>query len=98
MGLIEHAHAPTLTSAPAPCADPHPGAIRSQTGPRIAHSVGRRADRFDLPEPTRTQHPDGNLLAQEASGVTGDRDTGTVFVVWATAGRRSPRSRSPVSS
>src|SRR5262249_45019071 len=31
--------------------------------------------------PTRTQAPAGNLLAQEASGVTYDRDTGTLFVV-----------------
>ncbi len=40
-----------------------------------------RVGRFDLPEPTRSQAPAGNLLAQEASGVTYDRDTGTLFVV-----------------
>jgi uncharacterized protein YjiK len=40
-----------------------------------------RVGRYDLPEPTRTQAPAGNLLAQEASGVTYDRDTGTLFVV-----------------
>jgi uncharacterized protein YjiK len=40
-----------------------------------------RVGRFDLPEPTRTQAPAGNLLGQEASGVTYDRDTGTLFVV-----------------
>jgi uncharacterized protein YjiK len=40
-----------------------------------------RVGRYDLPEPTRTQAPAGNLLAQEASGVTFDRDTGTLFVV-----------------
>jgi len=40
-----------------------------------------RVGRYDLPEPTRTQAPAGNLLAQEASGVTYDRDSGTLFVV-----------------
>ncbi len=40
-----------------------------------------RVGRYDLPEPTRTPAPAGNLLAQEASGVTFDRDTGTLFVV-----------------
>ena len=40
-----------------------------------------RVGRYDLPEPTRTQAPAGNLLAQEASGVTYDRDTGTLFIV-----------------
>src|SRR5262249_2531812 len=40
-----------------------------------------RVGRFDLPEPTRTQAPAGSLLAQEASSVTYDRDTDTLFVV-----------------
>src|SRR6201987_1858419 len=40
-----------------------------------------RVGRFDLPEPTRTQAPPGSLLAQEASSVTYDWDTGTLFVV-----------------
>ena len=40
-----------------------------------------RIGRYDLPEPTRTAAPDHNLLAQEASGVTYDWDTGTLFVV-----------------
>jgi uncharacterized protein YjiK len=41
-----------------------------------------RVGRFDLPEPTRTTPPDGtSLLAQEASAVTYDWDTDTLFVV-----------------
>src|SRR6185436_13318877 len=40
-----------------------------------------RVGRFDLPEPTRTAHPPNNLLAQEASGVTYNWDTDTLFVV-----------------
>src|SRR5882724_3828908 len=40
-----------------------------------------RVGRFDLPEPTRTAAPLHSLLAQEASGVTYDWDTGTLFVV-----------------
>jgi len=40
-----------------------------------------RTGRFDLPEPTRTAHPPNSLLAQEASGVTYDWDTDTLFVV-----------------
>src|SRR5262249_24894805 len=34
-----------------------------------------------LPEPSRTQAPPGSLLAQEASSVTYDWDTDTLFVV-----------------
>jgi uncharacterized protein YjiK len=37
--------------------------------------------RYELPEPTRTSAPAGSLLAQEASGVTYDWDTDTLFVV-----------------
>ncbi len=38
--------------------------------------------RYNLPEPTRTTPPDGtSLLAQEASSVTYDWDTDTLFVV-----------------
>src|SRR5215470_8377937 len=40
-----------------------------------------RVGRFDLPEPTRTAHPANNLLAQEASAVTYNWDTDTLFVV-----------------
>src|SRR5262249_37023242 len=41
----------------------------------------KRVGRHDLPEPTRTAAPAGSKLAQEASGVTYDWDTGTLFVV-----------------
>ncbi|HVW29277.1 MAG TPA: lamin tail domain-containing protein [Polyangiaceae bacterium] len=41
-----------------------------------------RVGRYDLPEPTRTMPPDStSLLAQEASAVTYDWDTDTLFVV-----------------
>ena len=40
-----------------------------------------RVGRFDLPEPTRTTAPADSLLAQEASGVTYNWDTDTLFVV-----------------
>jgi uncharacterized protein YjiK len=41
-----------------------------------------RVGRFNLPEPTRTTPPDGtSLLAQEASAITYDWDTDTLFVV-----------------
>lgn len=39
-----------------------------------------RVGRYDLPEPTRTTAPPGNLLAQEASGVAYNWDTGTLFI------------------
>src|SRR5262249_569105 len=41
-----------------------------------------RVGRFNLPEPTRTMPPNGtSLLAQEASSVTYNWDTNTLFVV-----------------
>lgn len=40
-----------------------------------------RVAQYDLPEPTRTTAPSGNLLGQEASGVTYNWDTNTLFVV-----------------
>src|SRR5262245_43877795 len=40
-----------------------------------------RVARFDLPEPTRTTPPAGSLLAQEASGITYNWDTDTLFIV-----------------
>src|SRR6185295_13701983 len=40
-----------------------------------------RVGRFDLPEPTRTTSPANSLLAQEASAVTYNWDTDTLFVV-----------------
>ncbi|MEH1863566.1 MAG: SdiA-regulated domain-containing protein [Nostoc sp.] len=40
-----------------------------------------RIGRYDLPEPTRTTAPTNNLLAQEVSAVTYNKDTDTLFVV-----------------
>ena len=40
-----------------------------------------RVGRYDLPEPTRSAHPTNNLLTQEASGVTYNWDTDTLFIV-----------------
>lgn len=40
-----------------------------------------RVARYALPEPTTTQAPPGSVLAQEASAVTYNRDTGTLFIV-----------------
>ena len=39
-----------------------------------------RIGRYDLPEPTRTAHPANSLLAQEASNVTYNWDTDTLFI------------------
>lgn len=39
-----------------------------------------RVGRYDLPEPTRTSAPTNSLLAQEASAVTYNWDTDTLFV------------------
>jgi uncharacterized protein YjiK len=52
-----------------------------------------RIGRFNLPEPTRTAAPPNSLLAQEASGVTYDWDTDTLFVVGdgRSAHRRAPK-------
>ena len=44
-------------------------------------STYARIGRYDLPEPTRTAHPPNNLLAQEASAVTYNWDTDTLFVI-----------------
>ncbi len=40
-----------------------------------------RVGRYDLPEPTRTTAPAGNLLGQEASGVAYNWDTDTLFII-----------------
>ncbi|MBY0399059.1 SdiA-regulated domain-containing protein [Myxococcota bacterium] len=44
-------------------------------------SLYQRIARYDLPEPTRTPAPPGNLLAQEVSAVTYNADTDTLFVL-----------------
>lgn len=51
------------------------------TGQTIDLSTYVRVGRYDLPEPTRTTAPDNNLLAQEASGVTYNWDSNTLFIV-----------------
>ena len=61
--------AQTVTAAPA----------QALTGVDLSTYV--RVGRFDLPEPTRTTPPANSLLAQEASAVTYDWDTDTLFVV-----------------
>ena len=49
------------------------------TGVNLSNYI--RIGRYDLPEPTRTAAPPNSLLAQEASAVTYDWDTKTLFVV-----------------
>ncbi|HEX5712650.1 MAG TPA: SdiA-regulated domain-containing protein, partial [Solirubrobacterales bacterium] len=44
-------------------------------------STYKRVGRFDLPEPTRTTPPAGNLLGQEASGVAYNPVTDSLFIV-----------------
>ena len=43
-------------------------------------STYQRIARYDLPEPTRIAAPPGNLLAQEASAVTYNPATDTLFI------------------
>jgi VCBS repeat-containing protein len=59
-----------------------PGTIGSHGVTSVDLSAYTRVGRFDLPEPTRTTPPDStSLLAQEASSVTYDWDTDSLFVV-----------------
>lgn len=53
----------------------------SAAGATVDLSTYQRIARYDLPEPTRTAAPPGSVLAQEASSVTYDRDTDSLFVV-----------------
>jgi uncharacterized protein YjiK len=66
------------------------GAMAALAGPATTHAAPltgidlsqySRVGRFDLPEPTRTTPPANSLLAQEASAVTYDWDTDSLFVV-----------------
>ena len=58
------------------------GGRRRQRRHRVDLSRYVRVGRYNLPEPTRTTPPDStSLLAQEASAVTYDWDTDTLFVV-----------------
>jgi uncharacterized protein YjiK len=56
-----------------------PASASPLTGIDLGNYV--RVGRFDLPEPTRSPAPPNSLLAQEASSVTYDWDTDTLFVV-----------------
>lgn len=52
--------------------------LNNITGVDLSRYV--RVGRYDLPEPTRTTAPTNSLLAQEASAVTYNWDTDTLFV------------------
>ncbi|MEI7928416.1 MAG: SdiA-regulated domain-containing protein, partial [Verrucomicrobiales bacterium] len=54
------------------------GNITADTAVDLSRYV--RVARYDLPEPTRTTAPSGSLLAQEASNVTYNWDTDTLFI------------------
>jgi len=54
---------------------------QNSTAQSVDLSTYVRIGRYNLPEPTRTAHPTNNLLAQEASGVTYNWDTNTLFIV-----------------
>jgi uncharacterized protein YjiK len=74
----------TLLAAPALAGIAGPLATAaSASSPVAGVDLSRyvRVGRFDLPEPTRTPAPANSLLAQEASSVTYDWDTDTLFVV-----------------
>jgi uncharacterized repeat protein (TIGR01451 family) len=83
--LLEGTETATLTIS-APSAGITLGATTTQsivitdndTSLNLANYV--RIGRYDLPEPTRTTAPANNLLCQEASGVTYNWDTDTLFV------------------
>ena len=65
------------SSATVTCSAAPGGSIATMDLSRYA-----RVGRYNLPEPTRTTPPNGtSLLAQEASAVTYDWDTDTLFVV-----------------
>jgi uncharacterized protein YjiK len=57
------------------------GRLAAAPPPAVDLATYIRVGRFDLPEPTRTTPPAGSLLAQEASAVTYNWDTDTLFVV-----------------
>ncbi len=62
-----------------------PGVVNSASGSAVSSvdlSAYVRVGRYDLPEPTRTTPPNNtNLLCQEASGVTYNWDTDTLFII-----------------
>ena len=70
----------TVTATDGNCADTLSTAVTC-TGSSMDLSKYARVGRYNLPEPTRTTPPNGtSLLAQEASAVTYNWDTDTLFV------------------
>src|SRR5215470_14404271 len=55
--------------------------VKAATITQVDLSTYVRVGRYDLPEPTRTVAPPNSLLAQEASGLTYNWDTDTLFVI-----------------
>ncbi len=55
--------------------------VKAASITQVDLSTYSRVGRYDLPEPKRTAAPPNSLLAQEASGVTFNWDTNTLFVV-----------------
>jgi uncharacterized protein YjiK len=78
-GRVKYAFALTVVGATAALASPAPSHAAALTGVDLSQYT--RVGRFDLPEPTRTTPPANSLLAQEASAVTYDADTDSLFVV-----------------
>jgi uncharacterized protein YjiK len=79
MNVGKFAFALAVVSATAALASPAASHAAALTGVDLSQYV--RVGRFDLPEPTRTTPPANSLLAQEASAVTYDPDTDSLFVV-----------------
>jgi phosphodiesterase/alkaline phosphatase D-like protein len=75
---VQHVQAAPSTGVTSPATHPLSPPVTS-----VDLSTYLRIGRFDLPEPTRTAPPPNSLLAQEASAVTYDWDTDTLFVVGA---------------
>ena len=80
VGLCGMAFAPSSTGCGSGLACDGSGACLAI--PTVDLSRYTRVGRYNLPEPTRSTPPDGtSLLAQEASAVTYNWDTDTLFVV-----------------
>ncbi len=74
----------SVTATDGDCSDTMSATVTCTGVPFAAMNLSKyaRVGRYNLPEPTRTTPPDAtSLLAQEASAVTYDWDTDTLFVV-----------------
>jgi uncharacterized protein YjiK len=71
----------TVAAASIPLLAGPASAATTPTVTSVDLSTYTRVGRYDLPEPTRTAPPPNSLLAQEASSVTYNPDTDTLFVV-----------------